>query len=343
MAPLPFPRRREVTLGLVRQMLAYCASRGIRREAVLARAGLPDEAIGDPDARIPVELYLRVQCAAEELAEDEFFGLHMGEFAEFGSYSIVGYLMSACATLAEAYALSGRYARLVGNVLEFKPRLRPGRVRIELRAFPGVEGMTRHCFESACAGMAVMNHALTGIALSPLLFESAFPEPSDRAEYERVFRCRLGFGARTTAIEYDLSVGALPIAQGNSALRDHFEAYAREALRAAGDAARTSDEAAFAIARRLPRGDASLPKVARELGRSARSLQEDLAAEGTTFRRLLDESRERLARGYLAQGRSVDETAVLLGFSEAAAFRRAFQRWTGTTPRDYRAGLAGQA
>jgi AraC-like DNA-binding protein len=76
--------------------------------------------------------------------------------------------------------------------------------------------------------------------------------------------------------------------------------------------------------------------VAGELGLSARTLRRRLEAEGTSFQRLLDETRFALAEAYLARGPvSTPELAFMLGFSEASAFHRAFRRWTGTTPGAY--------
>jgi AraC-like DNA-binding protein len=76
-----------------------------------------------------------------------------------------------------------------------------------------------------------------------------------------------------------------------------------------------------------------MAQVARETGLSRDTLYRRLKAEGTTFARLLDELRHRLAVDYLGAGRvSVNETAYLLGFSDPAAFSRAFKRWTGQSP-----------
>ncbi|HVK77274.1 MAG TPA: helix-turn-helix transcriptional regulator [Kofleriaceae bacterium] len=77
--------------------------------------------------------------------------------------------------------------------------------------------------------------------------------------------------------------------------------------------------------------------VARRLGMSERTLQRRLKDEGTTFAVLVDEVRTDLARMYLADDRlAVYEVAFLLGFSEPSAFNRAFKRWLGTSPREYR-------
>ena len=82
------------------------------------------------------------------------------------------------------------------------------------------------------------------------------------------------------------------------------------------------------------------PKIATILGMSERTLQRRLAAEGTSFQRLLDDTRRELARHYLDQRNvSLADIAYLLGFSNQCSFFRASRRWFGSSPRDYRIRL----
>ena len=88
----------------------------------------------------------------------------------------------------------------------------------------------------------------------------------------------------------------------------------------------------------LESGEVSLDKLAGELGMSRATLQRRLKAEGSSFEAILDGLRQRLARRYLRKENfSVKKTAYLLGFSDPAAFSRAFKRWTGQSPSELRA------
>ena len=87
----------------------------------------------------------------------------------------------------------------------------------------------------------------------------------------------------------------------------------------------------------LASGDPSLERVARELGLSRQTLYRRLKAEGTTFEEVLDALRRRLALRYVRdEGVSAKEAAYRLGFSDPAAFSRAFKRWTGKSPSEMR-------
>src|SRR5207248_5367579 len=89
----------------------------------------------------------------------------------------------------------------------------------------------------------------------------------------------------------------------------------------------------------LQTGEAKIETIARKLGLSRQTLFRKLKAESVTFEQVLDELRHKLAGEYLdGKNISVNETAYLLGFSDAAAFSRAFKRWTGASPRALKAG-----
>jgi AraC-like DNA-binding protein len=93
-----------------------------------------------------------------------------------------------------------------------------------------------------------------------------------------------------------------------------------------------------ALSRELPAGNMTAQGVAARLSVSLRTLHRTLAAEGTSYRRLLDQLRLDIAERHLTDDRmSVAEIAFLVGFSEISAFHRAFKRWTGRTPVTFRA------
>ncbi|HMK72490.1 MAG TPA: helix-turn-helix transcriptional regulator, partial [Myxococcaceae bacterium] len=85
----------------------------------------------------------------------------------------------------------------------------------------------------------------------------------------------------------------------------------------------------------------SQASIAKLMGMSERTLQRRLSDEGTTFNKLLEEARRSVAIGYLAdRNLAAYEVSFLLGYAEPATFFRAFKRWTGKTPQQYRASMA---
>ena len=92
-----------------------------------------------------------------------------------------------------------------------------------------------------------------------------------------------------------------------------------------------------AIEPMLASGDVNVDRIARDLGMSRQTLYRRLKAEGVTFEEILDAKRRQLAIRYLAVERSsVKAASYRLGFSDPAAFSRAFKRWTGSSPSSFR-------
>jgi AraC-like DNA-binding protein len=93
-----------------------------------------------------------------------------------------------------------------------------------------------------------------------------------------------------------------------------------------------AERVSAAVLVELDGGEPQLAKVARELGMSGRTLSRKLERESLSFRQLVEHARDRRAQELLAQGQSVTQVALALGFSETSAFSRAFRRWNGVAP-----------
>ena len=97
------------------------------------------------------------------------------------------------------------------------------------------------------------------------------------------------------------------------------------------------DQVRSIITTELRGGDPSLEHVADKLSLTPRTLQRKLQDLGISHNALLDQMRRQLAMRYLREREmAICEVAYLLGFSESSSFHRAFKRWTGVTPKEFR-------
>jgi AraC-like DNA-binding protein len=289
------------------------------------------------DARIPIDTYLLIQDEAAVYVDDPYFGLHMGEYAKAGSWSILGYLMMNCASLGEAFEKSTRYQRIIGNLIEGGGRVEGDRITVTLHTPPHAPEMSRHCFEATLSSSVRLMRTLTGSDLSPLqvTFEHAAPEST--AEYERVFRCPVRFDHEETSFTLDFAMLQTPILFANPDLLAYFEDYAQTFLTQLESKREYTRAVAKIILSRMDDERLSVQKVANELAVSVRTLQLKLKDEGVAFSELHRDIRRRLAMQYLRQNYSVEDITYLLGYSEPSVFRKAFKRWSGLTPGQYRA------
>ena len=330
------PQSIEVSATLLSQMMLYLSSLKVDTDAFLRSLGVDPQLLKSPDTRISVETYLHIQESAAEYTQDPCFGLHMGEYAEPGSWSILGYMMMNSKNLGEAFERSARYSRIVGNMIEGRVEPHLNRVKAIFFTPDNVPLMSRHCFESTFSSTVHMMRSLTGRNISPLEVTFIYPEPSSRSEYERLFQCPVLFAQKENSMSFSWQMLTTPILMANQELLDYFENYARNFLSKMEHQKETTQTVTRIILAHLSDDSLTITRVAREMAVSVRTLQNRLENEGVIFSELLKEIREKLAKKYLHENYSVEQITYLLGFSEPSVFRKAFKRWSGFTPRQYR-------
>ncbi|MDJ0754350.1 MAG: AraC family transcriptional regulator [Ardenticatenaceae bacterium] len=326
----------HVSVTVLKQLFLYLNFLQVNVRAFLRSLNLDLEMIQSPDAYISLETYLLIQDEAARYTEDPYFGLHMGEFAEPGSWSILSYLMMNCKTLGEAFQKSTRYQRIIGNLIEGRVYLHDNQIKVVLSVPPFTRHMSRHCFESTISSSVRMMRNLTGVDLNPLQVTFTSPKPPSTAEYERVFCCPVHFGRPENSFTIPMSIINTPIKMANPQLLAYFEAYAQNFLTDMDHQNRNTRAVSRIILSNLDDEGLSIKKVAAEMAISVRTLQNRLKEEGVVFSTLHKDIRQKLAKKYLLENYSVEEITYLLGFSEPSSFRKAFKKWAGVTPGQFR-------
>jgi AraC-like DNA-binding protein len=164
--------------------------------------------------------------------------------------------------------------------------------------------------------------------------------PRDVSLHQELLGRAPEFEASFDGFEAELAWLAEPIRNKNVKLRAYFEKQCERAREAF-----SSDPAFTALVRQrlaanMEGGALSMADVARSLGTSPRSLHRRLSDEGTSFNDLLDKVRRQFAEQYLGRPRlAISEVAYLVGFNDPSAFFKAFRRWTGVTPSEFRLSL----
>ena len=162
----------------------------------------------------------------------------------------------------------------------------------------------------------------------------------DPTPYLKALSIPPNLGSKVLKVSFDAAVLSRPIVGSDTELGDILERQADLRMRmlpspparAASHAERVRD----VLRDCLPDGVPTLEQVARKLGQSRRSLQRNLQHEGYSFSELVEEFRALVAQEQLRLGATAAEVALLLGYSEVSTFHRAFKRWTGKTPGQWR-------
>lgn len=324
-----------VAAGTVRAWVDLAAARGVSRSALLERSQLDLHALEDQDQRIPLAKMVTLIRAAKELCRDPALALHFGETIDCAQYSVASMISHACETVADALAQRNRYGRLMADVECDAPdrylleRTQGGVWLIDTRKNPNEIPELTEAFFARVASAARQQRE------TPFLQAAHFThaEPAYRAEYDRIFQVPLVFGSQRNALLMDAAWLQQRIALAPSYVFGILSAHAEALLESLEGSKTLRGRVESLLMPILHTGDTSIEKTAGKLGLSRQTLFRRLRAEGVTFKRVLDELRHTLALQYLRGQRvSVNETAYLVGFSDAASFSRAFKRWTGARP-----------
>ena len=329
----------SVSAGFAGGLLELAVAKGADRKALLARAGIDPRDLVDQDNRVPFAKYVTLMRTAKELVGDPALALHLGE-RNIADVSVVGLIGQASETMSEAFLQLNRYVRLVvdvdvGTEQRFQVRQeRGGLWLVDSRTHPNdFPELTESAFSQLVCGPR--NYGVTQLVKEVHVTHA---EPAYRAEYERVLGAPVLFGSRWNAMLIDERwlghrIAALP-RYVFGVLSEHADALLKD-LESSKSVRGRVESLLMPV---LHKGDASMDSIASQMGLSRQTLFRKLKAEGTSFEKVLDDLRHRLAVDYLSGRKvSVNETAYLVGFSEPAAFSRAFKRWTGTSPRTLRA------
>jgi AraC-like DNA-binding protein len=168
------------------------------------------------------------------------------------------------------------------------------------------------------------------------------PPPANASVHEQFFGAPVDWSARETRLTLVRSAVERPVLRRNSSLYEYLDRHTRALAPPLSEQPSLSDRVRSHIAESLKRGEPSPANVARALGTSERTLQRRLKDAGRSFAEILDATRRDLASRYLADEKlAVYEVAFLLGYAETSSFHRAFKRWTGEGPQEYRSRLRG--
>jgi AraC-like DNA-binding protein len=343
LAPAETSDPRRVTGSYLQPLLDAAMARGVAPQELTRAAGLADGALAPLPESLAAHDYLRLLEAGAELANDEHFGLHVGEHVKLGTYSVYGLVLLACRDLKQVFEQTMRYEALAHDL--GRSRLALANAVAEYEWISHYPHASRHLADSVFAGIQTFGRWLAGAQLPPAAIAFTHAGSSDRSEYDRIFGAAPRFNAPSNIARFDAGLLALPLPNADITLYPVLQQHAERLLgqRAAQPPAIVAAVRA-AVMRKLAQDGVRLPAIAAELELSPRTLQRKLAEAGASFQQVLDDARYALARDYLGQpGLSLLDIAFLLGYQEQSAFTHAFKEWSGTNPGAWRERQAAAA
>ncbi|MEK8081495.1 AraC family transcriptional regulator [Pseudomonas sp. XK-1] len=334
----------SVSVAYLQGLLDYLERHGVASAALLERAQLSPQLLAQRDQRIAASTYLELLDLGVQLSGDDCLGLHLGEAVRPGYYGVLGYLVMSCATLADALHRQARYATLVGNLGRVDLADEPPREGLEPQVAhswqPLLAQQQRQLSEETLAAWVTFGHWISGLDVPPSEVRFQHAAPADTREHQRIFRCPVLFDQADNALVFPKRLLSTPLGQADAQVRLMLDAYADRLLGEIQQGQSVLDRARLELARQLPEAGADLGLIAARLALSPRTLQRRLREAGLSFNQLVDETRQQLVLHYLRDpALELAEIAFLVGFSEPGSLARAFRRWTGQSPGEYRRHL----
>ena len=311
---------------------------GVDAQALFKACHVPLQTTTDPMLRLTNVEISRLFKASVEATGDPTFGLLVGQNMHPGNLHALGYALMASTSLRDYAQRLSNYYKIVSQ----SANIQVEETADEFRIVTVVEAQDI-CWETHDAFCALLVRFIRFIYnpdFNPLRVELMRPEPSGNiAPYTDYFKCDIRFSSPDVvfAIDPGLIDKALPGASRELAqMHDQttMQYLKRMEKQDIVNRVRTM------IVEELSSSAITKQRVADKLCMSPRSLQMKLAAKSTSFQEILDGTRHSLALGYMDQSAiSITEAAYLLGFSDVSNFTRAFKRWTGKSPREFRQSL----
>lgn len=329
----------EIPISAAVKIINTASASGVAPEALCRAAGLELSALEDADNQIPFAQLVRLTEQGARLTGDDAFGLHVGERTDAKTYGLLGYVTINSRTFGEALNRLIRYQQLRTDAVKFSLEIAGADVHLAYHYLTtDVSPQERRQeSEEMMSTMIKVWRKLTGVDWMPREVHFEHARPRDVSEHERIFRAPVRFVKPLTKLIFDASILTLPLAEADLTLGSLLEQQAEELLAKSPRHGVFSNQVQQLIKESLPTGEAQIDFVRRKLGVSSRTLQRKLQEEGTSYQKLLEATQRTLAEFYLQKPEiAICEVSYLLGFSQPSAFHRAFRRWTGVTPKEFR-------
>ena len=292
--------------------------------------------IESSDYRIALESYHALWALALNYTENPALGLKLGSKLRNDEMGLVGHIFFNSETLGKALIQLERYCLLENEG-----------VHIEVKTDEELAYINFICDDDYAYCTADMDRTLAiflyrarqyiNPSLSIEFVHFQHPIPSYHEEYAAVLPCPVAFGKDHCCIAFKKRFLDYQLPQRSSYLHKLLTRHVESLLKKLRPKLSLTIEVRKLIEQKLAKDSVDAEHIADKMCMSRHTLYRKLKQEGTAFHELVDQVRKDKALSYIKQNKhSLSEIAFLLGFSELSAFSRAFKRWTGHSPVNYK-------
>lgn len=333
---------RTTSAAWVKGIREVLHDQGLDVQALFSHAGLDMSQLDTPHMRYPNDKVSRLWDLAVQRSRNAMLGIAQPRCASVPNFDVVGYAMMSCSNLTASLQCLARYARVVSEAASLALREDAGSFSVELSMFGGETAVPRQRSEFSLLTLLSFLRWISGRCIAPLSVEFSYPQPADSQPYQDAFQSAVRFNAGGNRLILSVADLTVPLPTHNPALEKFHTQFARDSL-ARLDNHHISRKVEDLIAQKLHGWEPRREDIARLLCLGDRTLRRRLEEEGTTFQKILDDTRRALAQQYFSlQQYSASEIAYMLGFTDQGTLFRASRRWFGVSPKQYQASCGAQ-
>ncbi len=313
---------------------------GMSVQTLEKQTGISRKKMDDPDARITMTQFLNLWQIAEKVSNNPAIGLTLRQHYQTQTKHFVVLMAMNCNNFLEALQAWARYDMIICN-----------NGRIDLIKEKDLYGITytnvspRHenrWIPEHHASLAIeYARQITQREFNPVRVCFRHKDPGYAHVYKDIFKCPVLFDQEANQIWVKEKELHQPIPGSDAYLRAVLEKHADTSIEKLSRELTFQNKVQEFMVRHLHQGTVSIQAASDAMNMDRSTLHRRLKKENTSFRLLLTETRKELAQKYLGQGLSITQTAYLLGFSDPSTFQRAFKRWTGIAPGQYKEEFQG--
>lgn len=328
------------TLGL-RAVLVGLASIQCNTEKLLKESEINRDVIDNPEGRLPCSVVTNFWEIASREVKDPILGINMGSLIPYGTYQTSDFLLSGQNTILEGVKKYIQFFEIIHQGINIEILEKADRYKIVFTKRDN--NSSDHEIEYELALLFFKLKHISQNKIKPIRILLSRSPKVGLDEYQKIFNCEISFNQPQNSISFDKGSFLQKSNLGGGELSNLMEQSLKEKFQSLQ---KYNEEEDFLlkikniIRLQIVDGDPSLSNIANELGSSERTIQRRLKEHNLSFMETYNEVRKDIACNLLQNKQlTIAEAAFITGFSETSSFHRAFKKWTGITPQNYRKQL----
>ncbi|PBZ54973.1 AraC family transcriptional regulator [Pseudomonas aeruginosa] len=298
--------------------------------------GIDTRVLERPDIEIPGEQYLALWEAAGKANAN--IGLELGMQTEPDDFGALGHATHCAPSVEKVLRTLQQFIVVFAQESTVQLQFDSRTVSVEYQVTAPTIIQRRQDAEFAIAAMLRQLSLITECTIKPIRIDFEHSKPADITAHKHIFQCPIYFSQPANRLCLSIDTLQLPVARGNERLYKALEPYLEKERQQRSVSDELLPQITRIVAAEMSSGAPSIDEICDQLNLSRRTLQRRLKEHGIEFSTLIEDIRRELAISYMKESNySMTEISLLVGYSESASFTRAFRRWTGQSPQQYRA------